>query len=113
MRLLLILIACIHLTGRLQLPPETTEVFISAAGSGSAIIQLSTTYNLKETAWIESERRSFYSDVLVMNSSTQYRVDLEICPRETRDKKQYALMSNETSYGTFFEIFKSFIYFTI
>ena len=62
---------------RVQLPPKTTEVNISAVGSGFAIIQVSTAYNLNVTG----EWPLFTLDPQLVKNANQNRMILTICSR--------------------------------
>ena len=62
---------------KFKLPPKTTQVEISAVGSGFAIIQVSTSYNLNVTG----EWPLFNLDPQLFKNANQNRMQLTICSR--------------------------------
>jgi len=71
-----------------KLPPKTTEVNISAVGSGFAIIQVSTAYNLNVTG----EWPLFTLDPQLVKNANQNRMILTICSSFVGEESNMAVM---------------------
>ena len=71
-----------------QLPAKTTQVEISAVGSGFAIIQLSTSYNLNVTG----EWPLFTLDPQLFKNANQNRMQLTVCSSFVGEESNMAVM---------------------
>jgi len=73
---------------KFKLPPKTTEVNITAVGSGFAIIQVSTAYNLNVTG----EWPLFTLDPQLVKNANQNRMMLTICSSFVGNESNMAVM---------------------
>ena len=73
---------------KFQLPPKTTFVEISAVGSGFAILQVSTSYNLNVTG----EWPLFTLDPQLFKNANQNRMQLTICSSFVGEESNMAVM---------------------
>lgn len=73
---------------KFKLPPKTTQVEISAVGSGFAIIQVSTSYNLNVTG----EWPLFTLDPQLFKNANQNRMQLTICSSFVGEESNMAVM---------------------